>query len=428
MGESEEDENTTEEERKARQYRKRKAAPGWGEKKYEKDPVTGVTTYTDPLDGVIYELDPVKNAWFPKLDEEFMAVYQLNYGFTKDGVAEPTKPEENTSAESTGIVEPVKKKAPAKQEDKQPPSWFDEEEAKSCKVYVSGLPTTITEQTFESLVAKCGMVEFDVRTKKPKIKLYLDSDGKPKGDGLCTYIKPESVTLALTILDGSEMEGKVISVQRAKFEMKGEYDPKLKPKKLSKKQLEKAKKSKERMFAWVPEKLKGERGKHEKVVVISNMFAVEDLDKDPGLILDYSNNIRSQCSKFGTITKISLYDKNPEGICQVFFKEPSEADLAVQMLNGRMFGTRVMAVSTWDGRTKYKLDESKVEETERLQQWEKYLHEEDKMENTEEKIEDKTDEKMEEKETLEHGGEKDEDVPEVMKTDNTEPVEEEDGS
>ena len=27
------------------------------------DPVTGVSTYTDPQDGVVYELDPVKNAW-----------------------------------------------------------------------------------------------------------------------------------------------------------------------------------------------------------------------------------------------------------------------------------------------------------------------------------------------------------------------------
>ena len=27
------------------------------------DPVTGVSTYTDPQDGVVYELDPIKNAW-----------------------------------------------------------------------------------------------------------------------------------------------------------------------------------------------------------------------------------------------------------------------------------------------------------------------------------------------------------------------------
>eukprot|EP00092_Neocalanus_flemingeri_P018482 GFUD01020002.1.p1 GENE.GFUD01020002.1~~GFUD01020002.1.p1 ORF type:complete len:583 (-),score=207.57 GFUD01020002.1:2-1750(-) len=370
--ESEEDENATEEERKARQYRKRKAAPGWDKSNYSKDPVTGVTTYTDASDGVVYELDEVKNAWFPKIDEDFMAIYQLNYGFTADGKAEPTKPSEEVAKP---VPEPVVKKTKGTVVD-EPAKWFDVEEAKTTKVYVSNLPTSITEESFVELMSKCGMVEFDVRTKKPKVKIYRDADNVPKGDGLCSYIKPESVQLALTILDGSELEGQEISVQRAKFEMKGDYDPKLKPKKLTKKQIEKAKKQKEKLFAWVPEKMKGERAKYEKVVVIKNMFDVEDLDADPGLILDYSSRIRAQSEKFGSVTKVCLYDKHPEGVCQVFFKDPSEADMAVQMLHGRLFGKKVMSVETWDGKSKYKMEESKTEESERLQQWEKFLREE----------------------------------------------------
>lgn len=315
-------------------------------------------------------MDPVKNAWFPKIDEEFMANYQINYGFTKDGVAEPTKPSEEETKPAP--VLPVAEKKKKIDSDKQA-AWFQEEEAKSTKVYVSNLPSSITEETFVEFMSKCGLVENDIRTKKPKVKLYKTEDGESKGDGLCSYIKPESVQLALTILDGSELEGKIVSVTRAKFEMKGEYDPKLKPKKLTKKQMEKAKKAKERMFEWVPEKLKGERSKHEKTIVIKNMFSVEELDRDPGLILDYSNNIRSQCSKFGAVAKVTLYDKHPEGVCQVFFKEASEADMAVEMLNGRMFGQKVMDVKTWDGRTKYKIEESKEDEAARLAAWEKHL-------------------------------------------------------
>jgi len=367
--ESEEDENATEEEKKARQYRKRKAAPGWDKTNYSKDPVTGVTTYTDATDGVVYELDEVKNAWFPKLDEDFMAAYQINYGFTADGKAEPTKPTEEAPK---AVPEPVPKKSKGTSD--EPAKWFDEDTAKSTKVYVSNLPSSITEESFVELMSKCGMVEFDIRTKKPKVKLYKDNENVPKGDGLCSYIKPESVQLALTILDGSDVEGNKISVERAKFEMKGEYDPKLKPKKLTKKQIEKAKKQKEKLFAWIPDKIKGERAKHEKVIVIKNMFEVEDLDADPGLILDYSNRIRSQGGKFGTVTKVCLYDKHPEGVCQVFFKDPSEADMAVQMLHGRLFGKKVMSVETWDGKSKYKMEESKEEESERLKHWEKFLH------------------------------------------------------
>ena len=74
--------------------------------------------------------------------------------------------------------------------------------------------------------------------------------------------------------------------------MKGNYDPSLKPKKLTKKQQEKAKKARERMFEWQPDKLKGERAKCEKTIVIKKMFDLEEFDKDPGLILDYTNNIR----------------------------------------------------------------------------------------------------------------------------------------
>ena len=323
---------------------------------------------------MVYEYDQAKKAWFPKIDSDFMAVYQLNYGFTNDGTPEPTKPAEEEPKPEAEAEEPkMKKKPPVKKE----AEWFQQEDSKSTKVYVSKLPTDITEEEFIEFMSKCGMVEFDARTKKPKVKLYKDSDNQLKGDGLCSYIKHESVELALTILDGSDFKGNTISVERAKFELKGEYDPKLKPKKLSKKQIEKAKKQKERLFAWVPDKMRGERGKHEKVVVIKNMFDVKDVDADPGLILDYSNNIRAQCSKFGSVTKVILYDKHPEGVCQIFFKDPSEADMAVSMLNGRMFIKNVMSVETWDGRTKYNINESSTEEKERLEQWEKFLQDGD---------------------------------------------------
>ena len=77
----------------------------------------------------------------------------------------------------------------------------------------------------------------------------------------------------------------------------------------------------------------------------------------------------------------------------MYFKEVNEADMAVEMLNGRMFGRKVkttnmkfwcfvvqlhlmkqvMEVATWDGRTKYKMEESKEEEAKRLEEWENYL-------------------------------------------------------
>ena len=60
--------------------------------------------------------------------------------------------------------------------------------------------------------------------------------------------------------------GQAIKVEKAKFELKGSYNPKLKPKKLSKKEQERAKKRHEKMLAWEPDKLRGERTKRDKVI------------------------------------------------------------------------------------------------------------------------------------------------------------------
>lgn len=51
--------------------------------------------------------------------------------------------------------------------------------------------------------------------------------------------------LALKILDGADLRGNKIHIERAKFQMKGDYDPSLKPKK-RKNDKEKVKKLKEK--------------------------------------------------------------------------------------------------------------------------------------------------------------------------------------
>ena len=125
--------------------------------------------------------------------------------------------------------------------------------------------------------------------------------------------------------------------------------------------------------------MRGERKKSDKVIVIENVFDFKDFDRDAALILECSAKLREHCSKFGAVTKVCVYDKNPAGICQVFFKSPEEADLAISMLDGRLFSKSCGAMKcyTWDGKTKYKVTESAEEEKERLANWEKFLKAED---------------------------------------------------
>jgi HIV Tat-specific factor 1 len=53
---------------------------------------------------------------------------------------------------------------------------------------------------------------------EPKIKIYRDEEGQAKGDALVTYYRPESVSLAIQLLDGTELRlgsGKLINVEEA---------------------------------------------------------------------------------------------------------------------------------------------------------------------------------------------------------------------
>ncbi|KAF4518148.1 hypothetical protein B566_EDAN008850, partial [Ephemera danica] len=144
--------------------------------------------YTDPSDGTAYEWDAEKNAWIPKVDDEFIARYQLSYGFTEESrrtPAEILKAEQEAAAKRE--EERLAKKRPAGV--KEEPKWFEMDEKLNTKVYVSGLPSDITEQEFVDTMQKYGLVMKDADTNRWKVKLYADKEGNLKGDALCTYIK-----------------------------------------------------------------------------------------------------------------------------------------------------------------------------------------------------------------------------------------------
>lgn len=330
-------------------------------------------TYTD-ADGVKFFWDKEKKAWFPKINDDFMAQYQMNYGFIdntqikQDVEKIEEKPLEKLPQQNKG-----EKRKPSE------PTWFELDNRKNTKVYVSNLPLDITEEEYVEVMQKYGLIMKDDATGKLKIKLYKEPNTDYlKGDGLCTYMKVESVELALKILDGSKLKGKTIHVERAKFQMKGEYDPSLKPKTRKKKEKQKLKRIQEKMFDWRPEKMIGERSQHEKIVIVKNLFVSSMFDENVSLILEYQQDLREECSKCGVVRKVILYDRHPEGVAQINMKTPEEADQCVQLLNNRWFGKRRITAEIWDGKTKFKIQETDAQISERLDKWDKYLEDGDK--------------------------------------------------
>ncbi|KAL1517710.1 hypothetical protein ABEB36_001442 [Hypothenemus hampei] len=322
--------------------------------------------YTDS-DGTKLFWDKEKKAWFPKLDDDFMAKYQMSYGFNED-VSKVTNEKPPPQVEAPA-------KAPKGEKRKaSEPTWFEVDEKQNTNVYVSNLPLDIEEQEFVDFMQKCGLVMRDPTTGNFKIKLYKEPGTEHlKGDALCTYIKKESVELALKVLDDYLYKGKRIRVERAKFQLKGEYDPKLKPKMKKKKEKLKLRKQQEKLFDWRPEKKEGDRPKHERIVIVKNLFEPSIFDQDVSLILEIQQDLRDEASKIGEVRKVNIYDRHPEGVAQIIMSTPEEADQVVAMLNGRWFMKRQLQVEIYDGKTKYKIMETDSQINQRLDGWDKFL-------------------------------------------------------
>jgi hypothetical protein len=201
----------------------------------------GSTTYTDPSDGTVYEWDASKRAWFPKIDDSFIAMYQASYGVDQQPSStgqssdqpsvqssnqpsklssgpigdetssqadcqssdptdkHPTKPPvanlTTSNNEEEGIVTESSssnsngKPATTPQKRKPEAGWFEMDNNLNTHVYVNGLPLDITEEEFVELMNKYGIIKENEDSGEPKVKLYKDAQGQLKGDGLCCYLK-----------------------------------------------------------------------------------------------------------------------------------------------------------------------------------------------------------------------------------------------
>lgn len=78
-----------------------------------------------------------------------------------------------------------------------------------------------------------------------------------------------------------------------------------------------------RMFDWRPDKMRGERSKHERTVIIRNLFTAEMFDKEVHLILEYQSRLREEGEKCGTVRKVVVYDVSWSLLC-ILFSEKTE--------------------------------------------------------------------------------------------------------
>lgn len=98
----------------------------------------------------------------------------------------------------------------------------------------------------------------------------------------------------------------------------------------------------------------------DKVVVLKNMFTLEDLEEDEDEDEDESmadfliRDIREQCLKFGRVENAVLFDAEPEGVITVRFSNGSAAQACVKKMHGRRLEGRLVEARIADGTERFR--------------------------------------------------------------------------
>ncbi|KAI0088025.1 hypothetical protein BDY19DRAFT_951560 [Irpex rosettiformis] len=341
------------------------------------DRTSGTWRFEDD-DGSEMEYDGAKGAWVPVLSEDLLKAQQAAYsvaGVDEETPAAPVlarnkkrkEPEDYTS--STLGQDPGPSKKGKKNKDKE-----GERKSKNTAVYVTGLPPDTDSDELVERFSRCGLIEED-DDGQPKVKLYARDDGSFSGEALVVYFKEDSVLLALNILDDAELRigepSTRMSVQIANFghkheagSVEGSATAKVRKTIDKKKITRRIGKMQKKLAEWDDEDGFGptiteedktrEANRASRVVVLKHMFTLKELDEDASLLLDLKEDVREECSNLGEVTNVVLYDKEPEGIMTVKFRDHLSAEACVLKMNGRFFAGQRIEATLYAGKQRFR--------------------------------------------------------------------------
>lgn len=312
-----------------------------------------------------------------------------------------------------GSQEQRPKNGNKRQKNREPPA-----PKQNTAIYVTGLPLDATAEEVHDLFSrKCGVIAEEIDSGRPRIKMYTDEQGNFKGDALVVFFKPQSVDMAIMLLDDTDfrftanpngrmrvqaadssykkvknesgsnaqqhVDGKVSRVitgdePQAEGSAGAAAQPGDKEKRRTndaerQKIIRKTQKLSAKLADWdddEPSTLGGRPGipesknpsRWDKVVILSHMFTLQELEEDPAALLDIKEDIRDECSKLGEVTNVVLFDQEEDGIVSVKFTTPEAAEACVKLMHGRAFDGRVVEAYFATGRERFRKSKQKGNE------------------------------------------------------------------
>lgn len=252
---------------------------------------------------------------------------------------------------------------------------------------MTSIPLDANEDEIADVFKRYGVLAENIETRKPRIKMYPDEKtGKFKGEALVVYFRPESVGLAIQMLDDVDFrpgqqgpEGKMtvmpadLSFKKHKDEnpaaagadtagtdnnTEGNNDAesekrKKAPKKIDRRQAAQLRQELNNKLAdWSddePQALTETSERFDKVVVLRHMFTLEELATDPDAAQDIEDDIRGECEKLGPVRKVFVFDGEPDGVVTVRFDNSTAANACVRSMDGRHFGGQQVKATISDG-------------------------------------------------------------------------------
>eukprot|EP01059_Diplonema_ambulator_P034585 TRINITY_DN7833_c0_g1_i2.p1 TRINITY_DN7833_c0_g1~~TRINITY_DN7833_c0_g1_i2.p1 ORF type:complete len:460 (+),score=141.17 TRINITY_DN7833_c0_g1_i2:44-1381(+) len=236
----------------------------------------------------------------------------------------------------------AKEKKKAKPLEKGPTEWF--ELKVNTSLYVYNLPQGTTPERLAEFFKKVGVIKIDPITKKPKVKVYKDNDG------LVTFMKPESVKLAVDLLDGAVFDEETkhtVNVKPAEFKKKGDvYKPRA-DLKVYEQEMKKVKKQQEQRLGWT----ETDADPNARTLVIRNCFRPDDFRNELNLGESLKKSMLSAAGKHGAIDHVKVFPENEEGVITVRFKSFISAQQFLDKL--KSFNNRQVSITWWDHKERF---------------------------------------------------------------------------
>ncbi|KAI1501729.1 hypothetical protein F5X99DRAFT_190062 [Biscogniauxia marginata] len=352
-------------------------------------------------DGTEFEWDAQLKRWIPALDEELLAQQQSAYGgrADSDDSSSNQNKKRKKGYQGNSPEEGAPRQRPQKKQ-KQPP-----QPRQNTAIYVTGLPLDVTvDEVHETFSRKCGVIAEEIDSGRPRIKLYTDEKGNFKGDALVVFFKPQSVDMAIMLLDDTDfrftssgltsgrmrVQAADSSYKKTHYEREGGAEngegknsnskdaggasssngsnsyitggtaskPRDKTREQDKQKIiKRTQKLDAKLADWDDDDPYGGQletnAPRDRVVTLRHMFTLKELDEDPAALLDIKEDIREECAKLGPVTNVVLYDLEEDGIASVKFRDPEAAQACVDLMDGRAFDGRTVRASIASGRERY---------------------------------------------------------------------------